>query len=248
MTFYDNIPPMLPMLKAYRFQRDAPAQIRDGHSEGQAFALTGGTLRLFVGSNTWIMVPGRLCWVPSNAEHGFSSNGPVHGFSVKVSNHLCHGLPDGARVLDADPLHLALLRRLVDKPADGDVVWPLLKRILINDPDDRLSLPAPRDPRLVKLAEALAHSPADDRDLTTWAKTIGMSPRSLMRRFVAETGLTFAVWRRGLRVLSAIHLMQDGKSATTAAHECGFAGSSAFSSAFRHHTGVSPSAYLKTRQ
>ena len=87
--------------------------------------------------------------------------------------------------------------------------------------------------------------PADDRDLSAWAEVARCSPRSLMRRFKTETGLSFTAWRRRLRLIHAIGLMEDGLPATSAALDSGFSGSSAFSAAFRLETGCAPTAWLR---
>jgi AraC-like DNA-binding protein len=193
------------------------------------------------------MTPGRLCWLPPSLSHGFVSRGPVAGVSLKVAAPLCDGMPDDSRVLDADPFLAMAIQRLIGRPADFDGLWPVLRRAVIEAPDGRLSLPAPSSAPLARLAQDLMRDPADARDLDRWAQTLGLSPRTLMRRLKAETGLSFAVWRQRLRLMHSVAAMQAGASATTAALDAGFASASAFSAAFRKHVGLAPTAYLKGR-
>jgi len=233
------------MFTTYRFRRETAHHAPpDSHAEGQAFVLTEGAIRFGISERIWVLTPGRLCWIPPHLPHGFTSQGPVAGISVKV---LMPDLPPQPRVLTPDPFYLAVLERIRARPDTAAVLWPVLAEAIRNDASDDLSLPSPRDARLIRVAEAMMRRPADDRNLSAWADVANLSPRSLMRRFVAETGLSFTAWRRRLRLIHAIGLMEGGASATSAALDSGFAGSSAFSVAFRLETGVSPTAYLGRR-
>lgn len=231
------------MFKIYRFRREAPHDAPlDSHAEGQAFVLTEGAIRFRLAERTWVLTPGRLCWIPPHVSHGFTAHGPVAGISLKV---IARDLPDHSCVLAADPFYLAVLERLMVRPDTAALLWGALAEAIRNDPADDLSLPSPRDARLVRVAEAMMRMPADDRDLSAWAEVARCSPRSLMRRFKTETGLSFTAWRRRLRLIHAIGLMEDGLPATSAALDSGFSGSSAFSAAFRLETGCAPTAWLR---
>ncbi len=231
------------MFKAYRFRRERPHHAPlDVHEEGQAFVLTEGAIRFDFAGRSFVLTPGRLCWIPRDMPHGFTAQGPVAGISVKV---LAPDLPVRPCVLAPDPFHLSLLERMVTRPDTAALLWPVMADAIRNDPADELSLSSPRDPRLVRVAEAMMRHPADGRDLSAWAEVANVSPRSLIRRFMAETGLSFTAWRRRMRVIHAIGLMEAGLPATAAALDSGFAGSSAFSAAFRLETGVSPTAWLR---
>ncbi len=196
---------------------------------------------------TWIMTPGRLCWLPPQIQHGFVSQTSVSGVSLKVSGQECHGLPDHPKILHPDPFFELALGRLVERPHDFSGLWQVLSQAIIEAPPDRLVLPAPFSPRLVRLAQALMLDPADPRNLPEWAKEVGLSPRTLVRRLKAETGLSFAVWRQRLRLMHATAAMQSGGSATNAALDSGFGTASAFSAAFRKHMGMAPTVYLRAK-
>ena len=72
------------------------------------------------------------------------------------------------------------------------------------------------------------------------ATVAGLSPRTIQRLFLAETGLPFAQWRQRLRLLHGATALGEGKSVTEAGLEAGYAGTSAFIAAFRRHFGVTP--------
>ncbi|MGE8488865.1 MAG: helix-turn-helix domain-containing protein, partial [Paraburkholderia nemoris] len=76
-----------------------------------------------------------------------------------------------------------------------------------------------------------------------WAAWAGVAPRTLSRRFVAETGLTFAQWRQQARLLRALELVADGLPVTTIALELGYDNVSAFIDMFRRVMGTTPGRY-----
>ncbi|NIQ52362.1 MAG: helix-turn-helix domain-containing protein, partial [Gammaproteobacteria bacterium] len=73
-----------------------------------------------------------------------------------------------------------------------------------------LHLPLPRDPRLKAVTDALMASPGDPSDLADWGRRAGASGRTLARLFRRETGMTFAGWRRRLRLLAAVSRLGAG--------------------------------------
>lgn len=49
----------------------------------------------------------------------------------------------------------------------------------------------PTDPLALVVAQALVNAPADDRQLTDWARIANASVRTLSRLFLHQTGLSF---------------------------------------------------------
>jgi AraC-like DNA-binding protein len=107
------------------------------------------------------------------------------------------------------------------------------------------ALPWPRNASLGKLCEALYADPADTRSPDTWGRELGMSGRTLARRFEAQVGMSLRSWRRRLRLFKSIELMGGGLSVTQTAMELGYSSTSAFIYAFRSDMGCSPQAYMR---
>jgi AraC-like DNA-binding protein len=66
----------------------------------------------------------------------------------------------------------------------------------------------------------------------------------LERLFQKETGLTFAQWRRQLRLHAAIVRLNRGESVTSVALDAGYQNTSAFIEMFRRLVGCTPGRYL----
>ncbi|WP_318389321.1 helix-turn-helix domain-containing protein [Enterobacter sp.] len=96
----------------------------------------------------------------------------------------------------------------------------------------------PKDARLLRIARALSERPYDDR--RAWA---GISPRTVTRRFIAETGFSFTEWRQRVRLLRALELLAAGQSVSAIALDLGYDNVSAFIALFRRVFGVTPGRY-----
>ena len=103
-----------------------------------------------------------------------------------------------------------------------------------------LHLPMGRDPRLVRVMEALLKLPGDTRDLEQWGRLTGASGRTLSRLFLAESGLTFRAWRTRLILQEAITRLSQGEPVTNVAFDLGYKSLSAFIEMFRREVGCSP--------
>src|SRR6185436_3773757 len=90
------------------------------------------------------------------------------------------------------------------------------------------ALPWPRGGALARLCEALYANPADPRGPEEWGRELGMSARTLARRFEAELGMSLRSWRRRLRSFKAIELLGGGLGVSQTAMELGYGSTSAF--------------------
>jgi AraC-like DNA-binding protein len=124
-------------------------------------------------------------------------------------------------------------------PAQSRIAAVVLDEIA-TAPEEDLHLPMPRDPRLQRIARAIAEGHADKRRMADWADWAGLAPRTLSRRFVVETGLTFSAWRQRMMLLRSLEMLAAGRSVTTAAFDLGYETVSAFIAAFRAHFGETP--------
>ncbi|MGW3342121.1 helix-turn-helix transcriptional regulator [Nonomuraea rubra] len=70
-----------------------------------------------------------------------------------------------------------------------------------------------------------------------------MSARTISRAFNAETGTSFARWVAAVRAQHAVGLLTRGWKVDVVAEEVGYRSASAFGSAFRRTTGLTPGAF-----
>jgi AraC-like DNA-binding protein len=93
----------------------------------------------------------------------------------------------------------------------------------------------------------LARPPARIPDLSTAARDLGVSARSLRRR-LAEDGTTYRSVVRAILANSAVLLLRDPRQTIQqTAHALGFGNVGAFHRAFKRWTGLTPMQYRETR-
>jgi AraC-like DNA-binding protein len=166
-----------------------------------------------------------------------------------ASDHMCAGLPDELSVIKTNSLIDAILEKMSRSPENSEPLerlWLVLKDEIEIAERDHLHLPVPKDERLRSLAQMLVENPADSRSLEAWAIKINLAERTLIRKFRAETGMSFVAWRQRARVIQAIRLLNAGQTVTDVALNVGYESLSAFISVFKQITGVVPTQYLQT--
>ncbi|MGK4422650.1 helix-turn-helix transcriptional regulator, partial [Klebsiella pneumoniae] len=70
--------------------------------------------------------------------------------------------------------------------------------------------------------------PADDRSIEALADVVGLSRRTVTRRFTEATGMSFSAWRQRLRLFQAAEMLTTGTPVTTVALNLGYDSPSAF--------------------
>lgn len=206
------------------------------------------TMRTEIGQ--WVMPAAHVVWIPPNHVHSGRSHGPFDGWTANVAQSACSALPDRPVALRISGLLREAVLRVAEMNAvPADETYSALTQVILNEirtlPVENLGLPMPRDERLAKITNALAESPADDRDLDAWASWAGLSARTLSRRFVSETGFTFTEWRQRARLLKALDMLTDGQPVTTVALDLGYSSISAFIALFRRTFGATPGEYMR---
>lgn len=218
------------------------------HARGQLMGALSGLVSVGVNRQQWVVPSTHAIWIPPHCEHSVRSYGPFSGWSVFITERRCATLPLEPRAIRTAPLLLEAVRRAASWPGtelsrqQSRIAEVILDEIEASKAQS-LGLPSPKDARLERITNALAANLADSRHLDEWAAWAGLSPRTLSRRFVAETGLTFAQWRQQARLLRALELIADGTSVTATALELGYENVSAFIEMFRRATGTTPGRY-----
>lgn len=222
---------------------------RHCHARAQLVFATHGVMTVSTTAGWWVVPPQLAVWIPARQEHALLMHRAVKLRTLYLDEQL-KGLPSRPRVLSVSPLLRELILRLMELPAKATAcgAGARLVAVLLDElregPSAPLHLPEPDDPSLRRICTALRDDPANQSDLATWGRMVGASPRTLARRFQAQTGMGFAAWRQQARLLAALPLLAEGCSVTTVAQEVGYESPSAFIAAFRRGLGVSPGRYF----
>ena len=120
----------------------------------------------------------------------------------------------------------------------------MLLEELARMPVERLNLPVSDEPRIRRIAKALADDPSDRSTLAQWADRLAMSERSLARLLVRETGLTFGRWRQQLHLIVALGELAAGVSVQQVSETLGYEFVTAFITMFKKAFGKPPAKYI----
>ncbi|MBX3503031.1 MAG: helix-turn-helix transcriptional regulator [Alphaproteobacteria bacterium] len=215
-----------------------------------AYAISG-VLTVAVEGQSLVISPEQAVWLPTGLQHRVGSLFGAEFRSLWIADEAGRELPASPTVFGVSPLLRALIVEAAgiegQKDYDGyagrvtDLILDQLRRA----PPLAGALPWPRNASLGKLCETLYADPADPRGPDAWGRELGMSARTLARRFEAELGMSLRSWRRRLRLFKSIELMGGGLSVTQAAMDLGYGSTSAFIYAFRSDMGCSPQAYMR---
>jgi AraC-like DNA-binding protein len=127
---------------------------------------------------------------------------------------------------------------------DADGADGLLMQLLVAEirrlPPCALDLPLPESADLMQLCERILADLSTRRPSASDAGAMQTSARTLYRRFLHETGITFARWKQQARLLESIRRLAAGTPVTTVAIDLGYESPGAFSTMFRRALGVAP--------
>jgi AraC-like DNA-binding protein len=218
---------------------------------GQLLAAFDGLMSLWTESGRWLVPAGHCAWVPPEQPYSVRAHEPFAGRVADIVKEACLTLPQKpCSFVTSGLLREAILRVRGSESGSCDPEQNLLAMIICQEirklPQTGVGIALPRDPRLLRITTAIADDLADNRGLEEWATWTGMSTRTLVRRFMQETGLSFTEWRRQARVMRALEWLASGTSVTTVALDLGYDTVSAFIAMFRHAVGMTPTAYLNS--
>lgn len=217
------------------------------HEEHQLVWAASGVVTVEIAGQFWVLPPTLALMVPAGFEHATSATQPtlMRGIYLGAAPSSIAAQPT---VVAVDDLLRSLLEHLTTGRLHGGtrqhaeaLAHQLLRPVSVTT----INVPMPGDHRLRAIAEHLLASPADDRSLAEWGRSIGAGERTLSRLFLAETGMTFARWRAQARLRAALVLLAEGTPVTRVAREVGYRSASSFVASFRQSTGCTPRSYFR---
>lgn len=228
----------------------AQAEVPDHrHRKGQLIFALKGAVTCRVPCGLWMVPPHCGVWIPGGMEHSNVATANAQIFFVYIEPGAAD-LPDRCCTLSISSLLRELIIELADRVQDEGARNELLSRVLLSElpcmPVQQLHLPISSEPRLRRIAAALAENPADRSTLAGWASRVGLSESTLARLIVKETGLTFGRWRQQLHLIVAVRELSSGASVQQVSVNLGYESVTAFITMFKKALGKPPAKYLSS--
>ena len=225
------------------------------HAWGQLLFLTEGLVKATAeGAGTWVVPPQRAVWLPAHIEHEINVIHAVKMRNVYIAPQAAQHLPLSCQVINVSSLLRELIIALAGVPplydeqgADGRLVDVFLDQLHLSE-EIPLHLPQPRSQILLKITAALSAQPEQHFSMQHWQQTLGISSRTLARRFSEEPGMTYRQWRQQAIRLNALQRIAQGEAVANIALDLGYQSQSAFISMFKKALGKTPGQYFCSRK
>ncbi|TPG44817.1 AraC family transcriptional regulator [Roseomonas nepalensis] len=223
------------------------------HRWHQVVYAISGVLTVAVDGHSFVISPEQAVWLPAGLPHRVGSLLGAEFRSLWIAEEAGEGLPGSPTVFSVPALLQALIVEAagLEGAEDPDGYAGRVTQLILDQLRRAKSLPGalpwPRGGPALAVCEALYADPADQRGPEAWGRALGMSGRTLARRFEAELGMGLRAWRRRLRLFRAIEMLGGGLGVTQAAMALGYGSTSAFIHAFRTDMGCGPQAYRRGR-
>jgi len=235
-------------LKSVRFKvlnYPAGAKLQPhNHKEGQIIFARSGAMDVWANQKMLAVPSSRAAWVPAYMDHAIQFRSHTKMRTAFIDPKFVGADFDKLQIFHVTQLFRELLLRLVENEENEKGYHSLLVQALIREfgllKNDLFSLKFPTDKRAKRVADRLFQDPANNKKIDAWAKIATCSSKTLSRLFLSETGLTFRLWRRHLRLLLARHHLEEGMTVTKTAYEVGFSTSSSFAEAHKLTFGFPP--------
>ncbi|WP_394202432.1 AraC family transcriptional regulator [Shewanella waksmanii] len=219
------------------------------HKKGQLLFASHGCISFALSSEMYVLPPTKAVWIPPNTAHQAKMTNVVGYRSVYFD---CNKFttPKNITMIEVD----GLLKALIDKMAlwPWDTPEPLMHNTTAlfweefnGAKQHSFQLPIPDNRRLTKFRQQLLQADFKVPSITTLAKTVGASPKTITRIFKAQTGMSYQDWKLQWRLLKAIELLSQAMPVGEVAHRLDFCSDSAFIAFFKKQTGQTPLYFIK---
>lgn len=232
--------------RAYRLSAGTAVDLHR-HRWCQFLYARSGIMQVVTHNSSLVVPPLYGMWLPAGTDHAMYATEDVELESLYIDAHAQPAMGTHCRVVLVSELVREFIhygstqiRQQYDENGSDGLKIRVLLELLRELPDAPLRLPLPADTRLADMCTEIQASPSLTHSLEDWALRLNMSPRTLSRHFLSETGMTYQSWRQRQRLLHSLSLLKAGKSVTRTALELGYGSASAYVYAFRQFFGRSP--------
>ncbi|REJ04669.1 AraC family transcriptional regulator [Microbacterium bovistercoris] len=220
------------------------------HRRAQFLYAATGTMLVETDDGAWTVPGERGVLIPPRTRHQVRML-DVQTSSLYIEPAAVPWWPASCRVVDVGPMLRELLLAASDIEGEYSaagregVLVALILHELAALPETPLHVPLPVRAPFAALCRSFLAAPDASVSNAAWARTVGMSERTLTRHFSAEVRMSPAAWRVRALLLAAIPMLRH-RSVSQVATDLGYSSPAAFSVAFAREFGMPPSR-LSTR-
>lgn len=221
------------------------------HDWHQLIYVSAGLITVWTDAGSWVAPPTWAIWAPAGVRHSIRFTGRSTFRTLYFRPDYWQDLPRQCTAVTVSPLLRELVLRtaahaMLDRrdAVDAAIATLLLSEFRRSDAPP-FDLPQPETAVVRRAAALLSEGGAHLATTEHVARHIGIGPRTLERRFAAETGISIGRWRQQRALLAALEQLAAGAAVKTIAAAAGYATPSAFVAAFRRQFGTTPGRYFQ---
>jgi AraC-like DNA-binding protein/quercetin dioxygenase-like cupin family protein len=216
------------------------------HRRGLLIRPLTGSIRVTVSSDVWLVTVGQALWLHPGIRHSMDvlSASLIQFVYVNLGRDASQ-VPANGRI-DVPPLLNGILDELRTMPPIYEEVGPLdrLTSVMLDQVihayNQRWLAECPGDRRLATIYQKLIRDPSDRRTLKQLAQDAGVSAKTVERLLRSHCDMSFREWRDRIILGLAVNRLRYGGRVTDVALDLGYASASAFISAFKKLTDMTP--------
>lgn len=198
------------------------------HRRGQLLYGNRGYMTAMTEEGAFMLPSGCAILIAPDLPHAVSTYGETEMHSVYIEDKALRGDWGETRVVKVSPLLDACIQALAKEPllydenGRGNHLAALILDEVRNVEERPYAVPLPTDRQLRKLCRSLLDNPALDLTIDDWADKVGMSRRTMTRKFRLQTGMSFIEWRQRLRISHVMRKRAEGVPLAVAGVEAGY--------------------------
>jgi AraC-like DNA-binding protein len=220
------------------------------HDWHQLIYVSEGLITVWTDAGSWVAPPTWAIWAPAGVRHAIRFTGRSTFRTLYFRPDHWHDLPRQCTAVTVSPLLRELILRttaqgMLDRRdnVDAAIATLMLSEFRRSDAPP-FDLPQPVTAQIRRAVALLAAGGAHVATTERLARHLGIGPRTLERRFAAETGISIGRWRQQRALLAALEQLAGGAPTKAAAAAAGYSTPSAFVASFRNQFGTTPGRYF----
>lgn len=198
------------------------------HRRGQLLLGNSGYMTAMTEEGAFMLPSGYAILFAPDLPHAVQSFGETTMHSVYFEESVLKGFWEPTRILKVSALLDASIQALANEPVlydetgRGHHLCALIVDEIRSAGPQPYTVPLPSEKQLRKLCRDLLDNPSNNLTIDDWADKVGMSRRTMTRKFRDETGMSFIEWRQRLRVSHVMRRVAEGVPLAVAGQEAGY--------------------------
>ena len=223
------------------------------HSWHQIVFPFEGILQTKVSGSQFVIPHSGMLFIPAETHHESFVMTETKFFGLYLNPSASNQYPVKTKAIAVTPFIRELILHIHQtevnlNTSEGDItnLLNVLIDLMHSEETYNMTLLLPSDRRLMVIFKAMMEHPQQDTKLSSWAKQVGASERTLSRLFSKELGMSFPLWRQHLRLVASLNLLNTNLSVQEVAFNVGYNSDSSFIHAFKNLFNQTPQQYRCT--